>query len=73
MIRVITLANGMRVSIGEYVRGVKFAKANPEMCFDYGLTTWYGVTGKDIMRQFYQGVEDRINQRGVKEREVQVA
>ena len=29
MIRVITLANGRQVTIGQYVKAIKLAKANP--------------------------------------------
>ncbi len=55
-------AIGKRVSIGAYVRAVKLAKANPSMEFKHGLTCWYPCTGKDILQQFFDGAQDRINQ-----------
>lgn len=50
------------VSIGQYVKGVKLAIANPDMEFKYGLTCWCPCTGKDIREQFLDGLMDRINQ-----------
>ena len=38
MIRVITLANGRRVTIAQYVKAIKLAKANPDATFKHGLT-----------------------------------
>lgn len=49
------------VSLSVYVKAVKTAKANPQMEFKTGLTTWWPTTGKEIMRQFYAGLTDRIN------------
>lgn len=61
--RTITLpATGRAVTLGQYVRAVKIAKANPDAEFKEGLTCWWPCTGKDIVRQFLAGVEDRINQ-----------
>ena len=50
------------VTLGAYVRAVKLAKANPNAEFKTGLTTWWPVTGSEIMQQFRRGVHDRINQ-----------
>lgn len=50
------------VTLGEYVRAIKTAKAHPQATFPQGLTCWYPCTGADIMRQFRQGVTDRINE-----------
>ena len=52
-----------RVTLGAYVKAVKLAKAQPETEFTYGLTTWWPTKGRDIVRQFMQGVHDRINAR----------
>ena len=72
MIRTIYLtATGRTVTIGQYVKAVKLAKQNLKGEFKHGLTTWWPVTGADIMRQFLDGVNERINdavpycQRGV--------
>jgi len=51
-----------RVTIKNYVAGVKMAKARPDAEFKHGLTCWWPCTGADIMRQFRDGVMDRINQ-----------
>jgi len=61
--RVIHIAAiGRDVSIGQYVKAVKTAIANPNTEFKHGLTCWWACTGKDIRRQFLDGVMDRINQ-----------
>lgn len=63
MIRVIHLpATGRQVTLGQYVRAIKTAKANPDCTFKHGLTCWYPCTGSDIVRQFRSGLHDRINQ-----------
>ena len=54
-------ATGMTVTIGQYVRAIKLAKANPEAEFKHGLTTWWSTSGKQIMEQFYAGLTQRIN------------
>ena len=51
-----------RVSLGDYVKAIKLAKANPEMRFKHGLTCWWPATGAEIMQQFRAGMTDRINQ-----------
>ena len=60
--RYITLeATGKKIPLGLYVRGIKKAKANPDAEFPYGLTCWWPCTGREILRQFVEGVQDRIN------------
>lgn len=49
------------VPLGIYVRAIKAAKANPSTEFKHGLTTWWPTSGAEIMRQFRQGMNDRIN------------
>jgi hypothetical protein len=51
-----------RVSLKQYVAGVKVAKANPNTTFKHGLTTWWPTTGREILQQFRSGMNDRINQ-----------
>ena len=50
------------VSLSQYIKGVKLAKNNLEMEFKHGLTCWWPCTGKDIVRQFREGMNERINQ-----------
>lgn len=60
------------VTLTAYIKAIRFAQANPTITFEHGLTTWWPTTGEEIMRQFREGVMDRINQaipyiqRGVK-------
>jgi len=51
-----------RVSLAAYITAVRLAKANPEREFKHGLTTWWPTTGAEIVNQFQQGMDDRINQ-----------
>lgn len=61
-VRVIGLpAIGISVTVGQYVRAIKLAQANPDAEFKHGLTTWWPTKGKEIMAQFRQGVHARIN------------
>ena len=63
MVRTITLpAVNMTVSLGAYVKAIKMARDNPDVEFKHGLTTWWPTLGRDIMRQFRDGMQDRINQ-----------
>ncbi len=50
------------VTLGQYVKAIKLAKANPNAEFKHGLTCWWSCTGREIMHQFRNGVEDRINE-----------
>ena len=61
MQRVITTET-RTVTLGQYLKAVKTAKANPDVEFDVGLSCWWPCTGREIMRQFRQGMHDRINQ-----------
>jgi hypothetical protein len=61
------------VSLKSYVNAVKFAKMNPDTIFNRGLTCWWPCTGREIVRQFRDGAQARINEaipyinRGIKE------
>ena len=57
----ITLANGKKIGISNYCKGIKLAKLNPEETFKYGLTTWYPTSGEQIIKQFRDSIHDRIN------------
>lgn len=64
MRRYITLpALDRSVPLGSYIAAIKTAKANPATEFKHGLTTWWPTTGAEIVRQFRDGMNDRINQR----------
>lgn len=56
------------VTIGAYVKGVKFAKVNLDSTFKHGLETWWPCTGRDIVAQFFHMVQDHCN-RGLNLRE----
>jgi len=51
-----------RVSLSAYVSAVRRAKADPSSVFSHGLTCWWPCTGEEILRQFHEGLQDRINQ-----------
>ncbi len=51
-----------RVSLGAYTAAVRRAKAYPSQTFACGLTCWWPCTGEEILRQFREGIDDRINQ-----------
>ncbi len=53
---------GAWIGLGAYVKAVKMAKSNPDAEFKHTLTSWAPGTGRDIVREFWRGVEDRINQ-----------
>ncbi len=62
MMRSINLpAIDRRVSLRAYVTAVRLAKANPEIEFKHGLSTWWPTTGAEIMQQFREGLMERIN------------
>jgi hypothetical protein len=63
--RCIVLGDGQRVSVSAYVRAVKLAKANPTRWFDRTLCGPFGGDGALIVRQFRQGMHERINTRAV--------
>jgi len=50
------------VPLDVYVKGIKLAKANLDREFKQGITCWWPCTGREIVKQFYQGLQDRINQ-----------
>ena len=50
------------VPIGAYVQALKIAKAYPDKTFSTGFTTWWPITGEEIMEQFRQGMMQRINE-----------
>ena len=52
-----------RVSLRAYVAGIRLAKANLDATFKHGLTSWWPTTGREIVRQFVDGMHDRINDR----------
>lgn len=55
-------AVGRRVTLAAYLSAVRKAKANPHVLFSHGLTCWWPCTGEEIMRQFQEGIQERINQ-----------
>jgi hypothetical protein len=63
MIRTISLpAINQTVSLKQYLDAVRLAKQNPNLEFKHGLTCWWPCTGREIVKQFWEGCQDRINQ-----------
>lgn len=58
---IILPAINRKVALGAYIAAVKTAKARPDQEFREGLTTWWPTTGRDILQQFFNGVQERIN------------
>lgn len=50
------------IPLGRYVAFIKAAKARPGSEFKHGLTCWWPVTGAEIVKQFREGLTERINQ-----------
>jgi hypothetical protein len=50
------------VTLGQYVKAIKLAKANPNVEFKHTLCHWWPGTGAEIMGEFWKGVQDRINE-----------
>ena len=50
------------LTLRQYLDAYYLAKANPKMQFKQTFTCWYGGTGKDAVREFVEGMMDRINQ-----------
>ena len=50
------------VTLGQYVSAIKTAKENPEATFKHGLTTWWSTPGKEIVKQFREGMHQRISE-----------
>lgn len=62
MKRYITLpAIDKQVPLGAYVAAIKMAKANPDMKFKHGLTTWWSTSGAEVVAQFRRGMHERIS------------
>lgn len=60
--RVIHTASGT-VTIGQYVQAWRTVKAAPEgQEFKSSLNGWWPATREEILREFSEGVQDRINQ-----------
>jgi hypothetical protein len=43
-------------------KAIRQAKANPDVEFKHGLTTWWPTTGREIVEQFRRGMVERINE-----------
>ena len=56
-------AIGRTVTLRAYIAAVKMAKSHPGREFNHGLTTWWPTYGSEVVKQFLNGVHDRINQR----------
>ena len=50
------------VTLKQYIEGIKLAKLNPDSIFKHSLTCWWPCTGTEIMKQFREGIQERINQ-----------
>lgn len=63
MQRIVTLGHGKTVTLAAYVRGIRLCKASPpKTTFKQGLCGWWPEPRETILREFMEGVHDRINQ-----------
>jgi len=66
MTLIIVLGTGKPVTIGQYVAGLKMAKAHPHQSFTQSLRGRESATGQEIMHQFYADmVTDHCNRGAV--------
>jgi hypothetical protein len=59
--RTVTLGTGETVTLGAYVRAWRTVLARPDDTFRHGLGGWWPVTGREILRDFRNGLHARIN------------
>jgi len=52
---------GKKITISAYIHWIQLAKANRSSRFAKTLTSEFGGTGEEILREFRKGVHDRIN------------
>ena len=55
-------ATGGRISVKSYVAGIQAAKANPDAKFKHGLTCWWPCSGRQVVAQYREGLQERINE-----------
>jgi hypothetical protein len=60
--RVVVLGNGRCVRLGDYARAWRAVRAAPASAtFKHGLRGWWSVTREELIREFLDGLMDRIN------------
>lgn len=62
MQRCVTVASGRVVTLGQYVAAVQLAKREPDAMFKSGLSSEWPTSGAEVVRQFREGMVDRLNQ-----------
>ena len=50
------------VTLAQYVDAIRLAKANMDREFKHGLTTWWPTMGAVIVKQFRDGLNQRISE-----------
>ena len=55
-------ALSMSVGMDDFTKAIRYAKAHPKTVFHHGLTTWRRTSGAEIVKQFRDGVHERISQ-----------
>lgn len=56
-------ATGKHISLAQYLKAWKMCIEFPDEEFKHGLCTWWPQKGKDIRKDFIEGMMDRINTR----------
>jgi hypothetical protein len=63
MKRVVYLPQGRQVTLGNYVQAWKLALNAPDSAVFNKAFTWYPQTKTEVLREFRNGLHDRINRR----------
>lgn len=50
------------VTLAEYILAVKLALRNPDLEFRTGLKSFFPVTGRELVGEFRQQIDERVNE-----------
>ena len=56
--------DGFQMSIPDFIKAIQKAKANPELMFSRSIKGWWPATGREILREYREMVNDKINRNG---------
>jgi hypothetical protein len=62
-VHTIGIAGDKQLSIPQYIKIIKTAKSNPEGIFQQSFCRWWPSTGKVIVKEWLDAIDDRINRR----------
>lgn len=56
--------DGFQMSIPDFIKAIRKAKDNPKLTFSRSIKGWWPATGEEILREYRQMINDKINKRG---------